>query len=317
MIRSAAWITLIAWTLVLLNGFPSGIVQAQSPGKRKVEFQDRKRLAQMESPRIDESSGLIASPAYAGCYWTHNDNGRFPGLFLIDEAGQLRARVSMPEIPFRDWEDISLIRVQDQNFLLIADVGDNLAKYESCRIQIIEEPTVRLVDNQVAELELSLNKIRTLEFTYPDGPRDCEAIFADSESRSIYLIAKSMDPADEDPSGIYRLDFPEADSSKVQVATRLKSGFRSHMVTGAAISPDHNLVAIRSYTTAWIFEKTDGQSWEVVFSRAEPIGRTLLPIQKQGEAISFNHPGTALLITSEGLRQPIWQLDFLIEPNDR
>ena len=64
----------------------------------------------IEDSRITESSGLAASRAHPGIYWTHNDSDDGPYVYAVDSAsGRTVARVTLTGIGKpRDVEAISL-----------------------------------------------------------------------------------------------------------------------------------------------------------------------------------------------------------------
>ena len=286
---------------------------------RSIEVGEIHQLGKIQHLMIDESSGLTPSVRYPHCYWTHNDNGPYPGLFLVDAAGRLKGKVELPSISFRDWEDLASFSLQGKNYLLLADVGDNLARYRSGRLYLFPEPEfdtdLSEKKRPVIQLDSDISKI---EFTYPDGPRDCEAVLVDAEKRKVFLVSKTIDKGEEqEPSKIYSVPLVLSTNSRPVVAEEVTSPFQKPLITGAQISPDQRLAAIRSYSTAWIFRRTEGESWENVFRRGQPEKRVVLPLQRQGEAICFTPNSRSLLITSEGVEQRIWQIELKFPQNDR
>ena len=168
-------ITLIVGTFVWLSPFMES---------RHVE--DWEKVGAL-LPRIDESSGLAPSFNFPDCFWTHNDNGGEAGLFLIDGAGALRAKVNLKDVPFVDWEAMSSFQIEGRNYLLLGDVGDNRWQRERVRLFLFEEPVFALAENAVV---VELAPLLTTEFEYDDGPHDCEAIAVDTEQRQVWLISK-------------------------------------------------------------------------------------------------------------------------------
>lgn len=291
------------------------IVSAQST---QIEFEPSRKVGRIDADVIDESSGLAPSYRYPDCYWTHNDNGKYPGLFLINSQGDLLATVQLEGIVFRDWEDMATFQIQQQSYVVIGDVGDNAAQYPSGRIYLFKEPIVDLAAAGEKEASrIPLADITEIEFTYPRGASNCEAVLVDSEQQKIILVSKSMDAQAVDDLSVFHSLPLEMKSRRRIEATRLKSPFNHHMITGAQISPDGQLAVIRSYTVAWIFYRPSGKTWEQVFLKGQPEKRLLLPLQRQGEAICFSHDSRALLITSEGVGQNIWKIDLNLSEKDR
>lgn len=72
-------------------------------------------------------------------------------------------------------------------------------------------------------------------------------------------------------------------------------------MTGGATSADGTVVALRTYTDAYLYPAPDGDVAAAL--RRDPV-RIPLPDEKQGEAIAFDPDGT-LLSASEGTGQPV------------
>src|SRR5207237_1742002 len=77
--------------------------------------------------------------------------------------------------------------------------------------------------------------------------------------------------------------------------------FGSVLVTGGATSADGTVVALRTYTDAYLYAAPDG---DVPAALQRTPMRIPLPGEKQGEAIAFDPDGT-LLSGSEGVGEPL------------
>ena len=291
--------------------------QASGQQEGDIRFGPRERTGRIASEQLVESSGLARSLVHPGKYWTHNDNGSHAGLYLIDPAGRHLATLQLPEAEYRDWESLSGVRIDGQSWLVLADVGDNLARYSCGRLYVFREPDFRLPGLPAGEpVQLEVSDFATIEFTYPEGPRDCEAMTVDAAGERIYLVSKRIANNEKaGPTTLHWLPFRTTSTDRPISATRLKSEFQEPMVTGMDIGPNDQLAVIRTYVTAWIYQRR-GRSWSETLA-GEPVTRTLLPLQRQGEAICFTHDASGLIITSEGSRQSIWKIGLSIPANDR
>ncbi len=83
------------------------------------------RLCMVQDWSITESSGLAISRRHADCFWTHNDSGDGPRLFLVDAAGRTCGTLTVDTAAPVDWEDVCTFELDGESWLLIADVGDN------------------------------------------------------------------------------------------------------------------------------------------------------------------------------------------------
>ncbi len=129
------------------QGLTAGTVDDDTPllsslqGK-KMDYGEPRQLGIITDENIAESSGLASAPLTPGTFWTHNDSGDTPRLFLIDRKGQTRATLTVQEAQATDWEDMASFKDRRHGYLLIGDVGDNDAKREQYTLYIIREPRI-------------------------------------------------------------------------------------------------------------------------------------------------------------------------------
>jgi hypothetical protein len=150
----------------------------------------------------------------------------------------------------------------------------------------------------VAVIELPADgPARLHRLTYPDGPHDAEALLVDAAGRPIVVVK------DAGPAGVYRTAAPPDGAGPTpllrvgQVALPPSDtvggplgGLGSRLVTGAAADADGRVVALRSYTDAWLYRvPADGDLVAALTGR--PV-RVPLPGEPQGEAIAFEPSGT-------------------------
>ena len=81
--------------------------------------------------------------------------------------------------------------------LLVADCGDNQSNRPQITLHLFDEPDPW--ESTAAE------ETQTISVTYPDGPRDCEAVGVDERRKLIVLITKSLLPA----CGVYMIPLPD------------------------------------------------------------------------------------------------------------
>ncbi len=147
-----------------------------------------------------------------------------------------------------------------------------------------------------------------MEFTFNDGPHNCEAIGVDPLTQDIWLVEKIYFDSNLNRSpGIYVLNYP-GHAVGPQVAVRV-GNFPVRNVTGMAFSPDGKRLIIRNYFNAHLYQRRGNISWRETLIRDKPTAIPL-PLQRQGEAICFTADSKAVIVTSESKKQPIWQIDI-------
>ena len=113
-------------------------------------------LAQLPKA-IDETSGLIFFNSY---FWTHNDSGGKAEIYAIDpDNGMIIQTVMINNAENIDWEDMT----QDENYIYIADTGNNRGKRREFQIYKILKNDILAHKNSDAEVKA---EIITFKFDY-------------------------------------------------------------------------------------------------------------------------------------------------------
>ena len=279
-------------------------------------------LGTLKSKKITESSGLARSHFIEDAWWTMNDSGHGTDVYMFGDQGQTIAACELKDAKNRDWEAMSSFQRNGKNYLLVADVGDNVARRERCQLYVFEEPKFKPKKKKSFSKKLQAKKI---EFRYEDGPRNCEAVACDPDGKSVFLLEKIfLETNKRGQPGIYELDLSfdeddaaggEGEKASLLVAKRIAS-FPFRGVTGMSISPNGKRLAIRNYLSAHLFERlaVDGNlpTWEQTFRTSKPKS-VPMPLQVQGEAICFTRDNEHLIVTSETARQTIWKVQVASE----
>lgn len=249
----------------------------------------------IRSPRLRESSGVAVSRAHRGVLWSHNDSGDGPYLYATDLAGTDHGMLRVPGVDPVDWEDLALASCPTRpgSCLYIGDTGDNLELRRWVALYAVPEPDPPA---SPAESLRATGAPAVLRLRYPDGPQDVEAIFVSRRDSAVYLVTKGRSGS----SRLYRVGRNLWRSDTVVTAQRVQllainpSRREGRQVTGAAMSPDGRLVALRTRTGVYLFTPEPG-------GRLVPTARPwcdLTGLQAQGEAIDFLDDST-LVATSE------------------
>jgi hypothetical protein len=228
-----------------------------------------------KDPSISESSGLAASRLHPGVYWTHNDSGHGPYIYAVDSrTGKTVARITLRGIGAP--RDVEAISIGPHDEIYLGDIGDNLGgTWPYVWIYRLPEPR-QLRDQTVTATQYVVK--------YSDGPRDAESLVVHPKTGRVYIIDKKEDgghlyegPAALSPSGtnVFRPIAPV-----------------DLWATDAAFSPDGRQLAVRGYFGGILYDWNGG--------RIKREGRLDVPLQGQGEGVTYSADGTKLLYSSEG-----------------
>ena len=262
----------------------------------------------MNDTRLDETSGMVPARVRENAFWVHNDSGNAPELHLMSASGEHLASVPVDGVRNTDWEDLAAFTLEGRRYLLIADTGDNGGLRRTLRLLVVEEP-------KALTPGLRLRPAWTLEFRWPDGARDCEAVAVDAAAGEVLLISKKRVPPE-----LFRLDL-EAPAGTVQEARLLGHlqgieqpteadlraspvyGRYRSQVTAADLSPDGRSLAVLNYRAVYLYERAPGEDWtRALAAQAQRLEFVWMP---QAEAVAFGLDGRSLWVAGEQRPSPL------------
>lgn len=259
----------------------------------------------LESNDLTESSGLAFSRRNVDRVWSHNDSGGQARLFAFDTHGRKTGQVEL-SVPTVDWEDIALFSDSGVSRLLVADSGDNRAVRQSITLYLFDEPD----PDAVTKVE----RVQSIEVTYPNGPVDCEAIAVDIGKRRIIMISKTM----FSPATVYTLPLPDriansnirdpgqTKSQRIEVTAKELKRLVLPLVTGMDIDSSTGDLWVTSYFQAFRF-RADGTERSFLELLGKPPEIQALPRWKQIEAIAVDSRSN-VWVTSEGVPAKLGKL---------
>jgi hypothetical protein len=239
-------------------------------------------LFTISDDRITESSGLATSRRFKGVVYTHNDSEDDARVFALGSDGRTKAVLTLDGAQARDWEAIATGSDDDgRPALYIGDIGDNLGgAWPEIWIYRILEP------EELTDRTVSYQRFR---FRYADGPRDAEAMLVDPGTNRIYIVSKAAG------GGAFYAAPQQLSTTKVNVLKKVAEA--PAMVTDGAFAPDGSRIVLRDYVFAYVFVRPDNE-----------LARLTLPVQSQGESITYTRDGRSLLSGSEGEHAKVWKV---------
>ncbi|HTE29188.1 MAG TPA: hypothetical protein VK666_02355 [Chryseolinea sp.] len=252
-----------------------------------VGFAAGKRLAELDSKKLEEVSGLAASINNPGLLWTQNDSGNGAEIFLIDQKTKIKQTYILNGVKNRDWEDIAVGSGPDplRHYLYVAEIGDNLALYRYKTIYRFEEPLL-----SPNEKTIRITQFDTITFELSDTKRDAEAILLDPKTKDLYIFSKSNDPSD-----VYQLTYPYA--TKDTSIAKQAGSLPINRIVAADFSRQGDEILIKNYNHVYYW-KNDG-SKSVMQLLQEPAREIPYEQEPQGEAIAWAADGSGFYTLSE------------------
>jgi len=266
----------------------------------------------LTDPELAELSGLAASRVHAGVYWAHNDGDNVARLVAIRRDGTRVGSVKIAGVRNVDWEDIDSFDLDGKHYLMVSDTGDNGGIRKTLMLHVIEEPA-QLRDDAV------LAPAWSIEFRWPDGARDCEAVAVDAAAGQVLLVSKKRVPPEL--LAVPLRPAPSAEPVVAQLlglfdgiaqpsAQDLKQNpvygrYRSQ-VSGADLSPNGRVLALLNYHSVHLYVRRAGQPWAEALKDAKP-DVLALPWLPQAEGIAFSPDGASLLIGGEQVPSPLFR----------
>ena len=296
------WFTTL---LLLALGAASGCSPAeQQPGANG----QTTLVGTLENNDVDEASGMARSQRSPDILWVVNDDGPSV-LHAIDTTGGMLGRVKIADASNRDWEDMASFTLDGVPYLLLADIGDNDGDRKDVRFYVVEEPD---------PAEKKVDYAWRVDFSYPGGPRDAEAVAVDVENDRVLVMSKRDIPARlysvplrpdsdkrQEASALAAVGgLPQPSRRDVEYAPRTDDYY--WRPTGMDLSDDGNRAIVLTYGGVFLFDREPGADWSDTFQGQPTV--VSLTRNRQAEAIAFNAAGDAAFITIEQRNAPLFRL---------
>ena len=284
----AHFATIIIFTSIFLSG-----ATAQN-------FGERIDMGTIESDLITEASGIAASRKNPGVFWTHNDSGGKNRIFAFNSKGKHLGTYTIAMIQNRDWEDIAVGPgpVEGEQYIYIADIGDNSIRYNVKYIYRIVEPCV---SPHQTPIDTALYGAEKLPFQYVDGNHNAETLMIDPLTLDIFIASK------ENLTKVYGVpwpyDFYSAPTLNVDTLD-IATGILFDTAVGGDISPDGREILIKKKNVIYYWQRDEDQT--VAEALKNPLFTFPYVKEPQGEAVCWAHDVSGYYTISEGLHPHLY-----------
>lgn len=202
---------------------------------------------------LSENSGMLISSENA--IWLHNDGGDSAKLYLIDTFGTILKTILISNVTNVDWEDITY---DHQGRVYIGEFGNNNNTRQDLKVYRIPHPDSISGNTVIAE---------TIAYFYPEQTTfppinsekkyDTEALIHYQDS--LYIFTKDRTSPHQGYTWLYQIP---ADTG--MHAAILLDSFQTNQisyifeVTGAALSPNQEQLALLGANRVWWFTNFTG-----------------------------------------------------------
>ena len=243
---------------------------------------------------VSEASGLVESRRLPGTFYTHDDSGVEPEVYVLADDGRVIATQPLTGVVNRDWEDIALGPDRPGGSIYVGEIGDNGGSHDSIFVYRFPEPDLAGVPEGSV---LPPVAPETVELVYPDGGRDAEALLVDPRNGDLYLITKR-----ETRSRVYRAPDPVFAGETVTLEYMGELPFSG--VVAADVCPDGQTVLVKTYFGVQAFVSGSGVARALA---GEPASRPYEPqiAFSQDESIAADPWCTGYSVLPEGEGAPL------------
>lgn len=262
---------------------------------------------EIDHPSLREVSG-ISRAAIPNAYWLVNDSGAEPAIHLVtawknNVPARYLGEMVINDVPKGDFEDLASFTAYGEQYLLVADTGDNDEVRDHVWLHILSQPQALPAEQH---FKINARPVVSIKLTYSDKARDVEAVAVDVNTGQILLISKR----NKRPR-VYTTQLPElrglslADSpltieQTAQRQFKLKSipkiKQKIDRITAMDIADNGQHLVMQSYHQLWIWAY-DGQSWLSTLQN-NPAYLDVPPAPKI-EGVTFDHDSGVVLSVSE------------------
>jgi hypothetical protein len=250
------------------------------------EFNDAPAIFDVSENRTTEASGIAPARNFENCVWVIEDSNNEAGLHLMGNDGKYKSFVSM-QLRNRDWEDIASGPgpIANENYVYVADIGDNAAVYGEYLIYRIPEPKVN---------QKEIINFETIKFHYPGRiSQNAETLLLDPKTKDLYVISKEQFNVN-----VYKLAYPQALNADIEA--ELLGTIPYWLITAGDISDDGTEILLKSYAAVFYWKLKPNETIFQALSRPRDIGAPYLQ-ENQGEAICWDLKAKGYFTISENL----------------
>jgi hypothetical protein len=272
--RRPAVLTIAGATAVLTAAALFGSPSADGQTAAGAAKSSSRLLFTIKDPQITEASGIATSVRHPNVVFTHNDSGDDARFFAIGPRGKTRATFTLNGAGSWDWEDMSN---GPRQTIWIGDIGANQLGRDSIAVYRVREP------KKISSRDVAWTRF---DFVYDDHQsHNAEALLVNPYNGHLLVVTKA-----DGGGAVYRAKRP---LSTTGLNTLHRVASAPAKVTGGAFSSDGKRFVLRTYGTAYFYNRIGGHA-------------TAMDLPSAGESIDFARRGPGVIVGKEGANSPVW-----------
>jgi hypothetical protein len=230
---------------------------------------------------LKEVSGITLSN---NSFWAIADSGNKNLIFQVTDDGTIEKEIQIANATNIDWEDLTCDTAGN---LFIGDFGNNdNARKDLCIYAISKDSLDKSETKAVAKINFSYPEQKDFPPVKTEMKFDAEAFIV--YQNHFYIFTKNRSKNFDGTTLLYRVPMTAGTHQATLIGSFVTDRkYNSGVITGAAISPDQQRIAILSHQKVWVFEAFKDDDF---FSGK--ITEIALNHHSQKEAITFKDNAT-------------------------
>lgn len=240
---------------------------------------------------LKEVSGITLSK---NSFWAIADSGNKNLVFQVTDEGKIEKELLLSDATNIDWEDLTS---DAQGNLYIGDFGNNdNTRKDLCIYAISKDSLEKSETKAVAKINFSYPEQKDFPPVKTEMKFDAEAFIV--YQNHFYIFTKNRSKNFDGTTLLYRVPMQAGNHQATLIGSFITDKkYNSGVITGAAISPDQQRIAILSHQKVWVFEAFKDDAF---FSGK--ITEVALNHHSQKEAITFKD-NTTIWIADEKVKK--------------
>ncbi len=184
--------------------------------------------------------------------WAIADSGNENIIYQLTEGGGIASKITITNAGNVDWEDLTK---DSEGNLFIGDFGNNdNTRKDLCIYAISKDSLGKSETNSVAKISFSYPEQKEFPPKKTQLWYDVEAFITYKDN--FYLFTKNRSKNFDGTTLLYRVPMTPGNHTATLLGSfKTDTNYNNNAITGAAISPNQQRIAILSHSKIWIFEE--------------------------------------------------------------